>query len=191
MYFSDGFTSFQMVVYWDDTMAVLLGCVVFLSVMKLLKLLRFSRKITELISTLSLAKESISGFFLVLSLLMSAFSQFFYIEYGRSSEDYSTYFGTLETLFAMMMNRYTELGQQDKVLGPVFFVIYMFVVSFITMEIIVSVIGTDYSSVRTGTLTSSEYDMVEFMLGKVKDTFGLGQGEDTTRTEQQTISFLY
>ena len=175
IFISDGFTSFQKIVYWDDLLGCLLGALVFISMMKMLKILRFNQKVTEFVSTLSLSKQSVFGFLFIFTLLFGAFSQFFYIIYGRLLLNYSTFVKTAETLFSMMMKRfaYQELVEEDKILGPMFFFLYVVFVGFIVMQILVSVLNADYSAVKKGNLTKSEYQMIDFMIAQFKRAVGM------------------
>ena len=139
--------------------------------MKMLKLLRFNKKVMEFTSTLSISKESVISFTAMFSILFGAFVQFFFFVYGGNLKNYSTLVKAAETLFAMMLKRFTygELVEHAPYLGPIFFVFYLVFVGFILMQVLVAVLSADYSTVkRKLRLTTNDYEIIDFMINQLK-----------------------
>lgn len=53
------YVNFAYVIYWDELYSYMLGCLVFLAMLKLLRLLKFNQKVTELISTLQVSNATL------------------------------------------------------------------------------------------------------------------------------------
>ena len=134
---------------------------------KMLKLLRFNRKVAELITTLDVATKPLLGFFVFFTIVYVAFAQFGLLVFGRTLREYSTFIATLESLFSMMLMNfnYSHLEGSDKVLGPLFFVVYVVVLAFVIINVLVSILNESYAQVKRRHLTSNDdYKMVNYIV---------------------------
>ena len=118
---SDQYVTFQYIVMWDEIFGYVLGFLVFLGMLKLLKLLRFNKKVTELSTILYFAVKPLLGFLVSFWIIYFAFAQFGYLSFGHDLYDYRSIISTIETLMAMMLMsfNYKDLEERHRVLGPV------------------------------------------------------------------------
>ena len=142
---------------------------------KMLRLLRFNRKVAELSSALSLSIRPLLCFFLSFAILYTAFAQFAMLVFGRQVRDYATFTSTVETLFSMMLMNFSfnDLHKTNPVLGPVFFVLYVVVLAFVVINVLVAILNESYYKVKVERMeTETDYQMVDYMMQQLKRLVG-------------------
>ncbi|XP_033737386.1 polycystic kidney disease protein 1-like 2 [Pecten maximus] len=179
----DAYLNLQYIVLWEALFGYMLAFLLFLSMLKLLLILRFNPKITQLSGTLQKAKGPISNFMVVFVLTFLAFAQFGYLVFGRVDHGYYTFITTLETLMSMLMMK-MEIDNMilvNGLLGSLFVFLFVLFIVFILINMLLSVINDAFTEVRKDpSFLPDDPAMVTFLLDQVK-AFILGYSKDSTK----------
>ncbi|XP_046579125.1 polycystic kidney disease protein 1-like 2 [Haliotis rubra] len=170
------FVNFQRIVLWDDVFTCMQGFLLFLAMLKLLRLIRFNTKITQLSTTLKKSVGPIVNFLIVFSIVFFAFTQFAYLVFGPQSSEYFSFVTSMETLFSMLLMKVNieEIIMADDILGPLFLFTFTLVVIFILVNMLLSILNEVFTGVRLDTrCRPDDPKMVEFMYSELKRIIGL------------------
>lgn len=92
------FINFGHIVVWDNLFNALFAIMVFISTLKMLRILGYNRKFTEIIAVVTNAGSEIAGFSVVFFVMFSAFVFFGFFLFGVHLEGYKSVFATCSTL---------------------------------------------------------------------------------------------
>lgn len=169
---------FTGVAYWNEMLLYLLALLVFWANLKFLKLLRFNKTIGLLSSTLRYCSKSLINFSIMFGLVFFAFIHCFYLVYLPSLEVFSDLIRTAEQCFMMMVGKFnfSDMAKASPILGTLMFFLYMVIVFFILLTMFVGIITEAFSAVNDDIKKqSNDYEMVDFIVEKIKDWTGLSR----------------
>ena len=95
--------NFQRLSQWDELFSYLLAFVCFLSILKMVHLLRFNRRISMLGCTLKRAAKDLTSFLVVFFFVFVAFFISGYILFGSQLPQYSKMVTSVETLLSVCL----------------------------------------------------------------------------------------
>ena len=98
-----------------------------------------------------------------------------YAIFGTQLSTYGSFIGTAETLFAFALGDFDFYALQDtaRILGPIFFFLYVGIIYIGLMGMFLTIIGESFAAVKANTdLQSNDYEIVEFITGKLRAVFG-------------------
>ena len=171
----NAYMNFQYVQYWNELLTYMIGWLVFLATIKFLKLLRFNRRVSVLASTLRNGAKPLASYLIVFSTTFFAFVVLFWGLFGTTILDYSTVIYTAETLLSMTLGKFDfyVLQSTRPVIGPFLFFIYICSITFIMLNMFVSILNESFATVQDDlALQSNDYEIVDFMIHKIKVFFG-------------------
>ena len=171
----DKFVSFQYVAFLDEWVSATTAMAVFFSVLKFLRLLKFNRRVSTLMITIKLASKPLSSFMLLFFILFLAFSQFAFVVFGIDNEDYASFPKTLGSMMSMTLGSFDfgSLTSSSRILGPVFFFLYVVPVLFVLMNVFIGILNDALSEVSNdSSIQSNEHEILDFMLHTFKRTVG-------------------
>ena len=169
------YMNFQYVVYWNELLTYMIGWLVFLATIKFLKLLRFNRRISVLAGTLRNGAKPLGSYLIVFSTTFFAFVVLFYGFFGSSVLAYSTPLYTAETLLSMTLGKFDfdVLQRTRPDVGPFMFFLYVCAVTFIMLNMFVSIPNESFAAVQENlSLQSNDYEIVDFIIYKFKFLIG-------------------
>ncbi|KAH9492781.1 hypothetical protein Btru_024701 [Bulinus truncatus] len=178
----NGYVKFQYVGYWNEMFSYLIGFVVFLATIKYLKLLRFNRRISMLSDTLKHSGKQLFHFSIIFWIIFLAFAQLFFITFQFGDDQYTTFIQSSISLILMLMGKFSiySMSMVDPILSQVYILVYVIWLSFILLNMFVSILTDTFSAVREDVQKqSNEYEIVDFMLGRLKKWTGLGSSPIT------------
>ncbi|VDO41366.1 unnamed protein product [Haemonchus placei] len=160
--------AFDEVVSTQETFNNIAAVVLFLSWIKTMN---------QLAETLSRSAKDIGGFAVMFAVFFFAYAQFGYLVFGTQIADYSTF---LDSVFALLRTvlgdfDFTALQQTNRVLGPLFFVTYVFFVFFVLLNMFLAIINDSYTEVKAELARQKEgygvFDWIRMKLtrGKKED----------------------
>ncbi len=161
---------------WSDILATITATVVFFSIVKLIFILRFNRRISMLASTLKHSAKDMATFSIVFSIVMAAYSSFAYVTLGGKLADYATFLTTIQSLFAMILGsfNYEEITRAHPILGPIFFFSFVVVMMFILLNMFLSIINDTFTQVKAdANKQSNDYEIIDFMFARFQTFTGL------------------
>jgi len=182
--------NFQRIVLWDDVFAIMQGFLLFFSMVKLLRLIRFNAKVNQLSTTLRKAVGPIFNFFVVFTVVFVAFTQFAYMVFGPVSGEYYSFLTSLETLFSMLLMKVDidQVMTASSVLGPIFLFLFILVVVFVLLNMLVSILNEVFTEVRTDEkCRPDDPEMVDFMISELKRIVGISETHKGMVTNTLTL----
>ncbi|CAF1619318.1 unnamed protein product, partial [Didymodactylos carnosus] len=170
--------SLQIASQLHDYLAIFLAFCSFFVTLKLLRLLRFSYRISVLGRTLRLATKDLVLFGLMFSLIFVAFVCLFFLLFSTQLLECSDTLRTAQMLFEMMLLKFdvSDITRVHPILGPFSFSLYIIFVVFIIINMFVSIITDKFQKVNQDIENQpSEYKIISFMINKFKKSTGLNR----------------
>ncbi|XP_077869620.1 polycystin-1-like protein 2 [Saccoglossus kowalevskii] len=174
---SGTFINFQRIALWDEIFGYIISVIVFVSILKFLRLLRFNRRMSLLGSTIKYASKDLIYFAVVFFVIFFTYGQFGYLVFGRSVYKYSDFTLAVETLFTMMLGRfgYNEIKEAHEIFGRFFFFTFMLLIYMVLFNVFVTVLVSAYEAVKhDNDKQANEYEMVDFMWKRFRAFIGVG-----------------
>lgn len=170
----NSYMKFQTVAMWSMFYTYDLSLLVFLTIIKLIKLLRFNRRISFLSSTLRQCGKELALFGIVWGLVFFSFVQFFYVILMKDMFQFVTFLRSTETCFAMMLGRFDfQAMTSSNPLSPIFFLLFMVVNMFILMNMGLSILNESFTAVKSDiSKQENDFEIVDYILDKFKKWTG-------------------
>uniref|UniRef100_A0A915IHF6 Polycystic kidney disease 2-like 1 protein n=1 Tax=Romanomermis culicivorax TaxID=13658 RepID=A0A915IHF6_ROMCU len=132
---------------FNDVGAVL----VFFAWIKIFKYISFNKTMTQLSSTLSRCSKDVGGFAIMFFIFFFAYAQLGYLLFGTQVLDYSTFYNATFTLLRIILGdfNFQALEQANRVLGPIYFITFVFFVFFILLNMFLAIINDTYGEVKS------------------------------------------
>lgn len=184
------YMKFQYIGYWNEMLSYLIGWLVFLATLKFLKLLRFNRRMSLLAATLRNGWKSMFHFGIIFTIVFLAFIQLFYLVYHTNIYIFANFINSMEAGFLMMMGKFDiySMMMMEPLITPVFFFLFVLTITFILVNMFVSILNESFSSVKHDiTKQPNEYEIVDFMLGRFKQWTGLGGAAPPTSKSEDIL----
>jgi len=175
----DSFVSFQFATTWDEIYGYLLSFIIFIATVKVLKLLRFNKKMASLGMTMAYIVKPLLSFSVAWGIVFIAFAQMAYLVFARLLQSFSTFIAASNTLFTLMLNKfdYKELEEADAIFAPIIFVSFTFIVTFGLVNFMITIILEGFAEVQAELAQKeNEYEIVEFIVSKFKGAVGISTG---------------
>ncbi|POI33596.1 hypothetical protein CIB84_002653 [Bambusicola thoracicus] len=138
------FLAFWQVIY-NDVIAVS----VFFAWIKIFKYVSFSKTMTQLLSTLSRCAKDIIGFAIMFFIIFFAYAQFSYLVFGSQVDDFSTFQNCIFSQFRIVLGDFHfECLEVNSILGPIYYISFVFFVFFILLNMFLAIINDTYSEVK-------------------------------------------
>lgn len=174
------FKSFQLAGYWDEMYTLSIAILVTFATIKLNKLLRFNKRMSLLSSTLKNAAFSLMMFGLIFGILFLAFTLIGTVVFGTAVRGYRKSGSAFTSLLSLMLGKtsFLEMNEANRVLGPVYFFCFMFLVSMVLINLFLSIIIDSYHEVKRDLeKQNNEYEIVDFIIERFKMWSGIGKAE--------------
>ncbi|XP_072051319.1 polycystin-2-like isoform X2 [Amphiura filiformis] len=161
----DDYADFEYLGYWATVFNSVIAVAVFLAWIKVFKYISFNKTMTQLSSTLSRCAKDVGGFTIMFLIIFLAYAQLGYLVFGTQIKDFSTIGDCIFTLFRIVLGDFDfhELEAANRVLGPAFFMTYVFVVFFVLLNMFLAIINDTYSEVKADIATQkSEFEIGDY-----------------------------
>ncbi|KAJ8318205.1 hypothetical protein KUTeg_003296 [Tegillarca granosa] len=169
------FVNFQHIVIWDYVFSIFLGGLVFLCTLRLLRILGYSKRITQLASVLSLAAKEIFSFLVMFCLAFFAFASFGYLLFGKSIKDYRSLFSTLGSLSNSLIGRNSldKMIQYVPAFAQIYYIVYVFFIIFILITIFMAILNQSISEVKAEVMRDNSYGIIDVITEVIQDVTGI------------------
>ena len=174
-----GFVSFHYTAFLDEWLKCIMGIIVFLSFIKMFRLLRFNRRMSMLQQVLKRCIGQLVSFMFMFALAFLAFALLASLVFGQSMEGFGTFFRSCASLMDTLLGKFTlkEMLYANRIIGPIFFCSYTVFMVFILINMFVSIINDAFTEVRSDVeKQSNEYEIVDFMIHRLKENIGKSMG---------------
>ncbi|VDK72316.1 unnamed protein product [Cylicostephanus goldi] len=104
----------------------------------------------QLAATLSRSTKDIGGFAVMFAVFFFAYAQFGYLVFGTQISDYSTFYDAVFALLRTILGdfNFSALERTNRILGPIFFITYVFFVFFVLLNMFLAIINDSYVEVK-------------------------------------------
>ncbi|XP_064116177.1 polycystin-2-like [Macrobrachium nipponense] len=144
------FSDFEFLGYWQTQFNSAVAVCVFFAWFKLFKYISFNKTMTQLSSTLSRCAKDVAGFAIMFFIVFFAFAQLGYLLFGTQVEDFSSFLNAVFTLLRTILGDFNfhDIEEANRILGPLFFLSYVFFVFFVLLNMFLAIINDTYSEVK-------------------------------------------
>ena len=153
----------------------MVGIVVFLATVQFLKLLQFNKKMSMPGDTITLASKDLKVFSFAFIIYFLAFTMFGFLLFGTTLYEFAGFVGAAESMFAFTLGSFDfeAMESSQKILGPIFFFLFIFIVYVGLMSIFLTIIADAFATVKeeVGSQTN-DYEIVDFMWKKIQGVIG-------------------
>ncbi|CAG5115064.1 unnamed protein product [Candidula unifasciata] len=145
------FADFEKLSYWETRFSNAVAIAVFIAWIKIFKYISFNKTMTQLSSTLERCAKDLAGFFVMFIIIFLAFTQLGYLLFGTQVKDFSSFQNAFFTLFRIILGDFdfNQLEQANRILGPIFFMLFVFFVFFVLINMFLAIINDTYSEVKS------------------------------------------
>ncbi|XP_023215314.1 polycystin-2-like [Centruroides sculpturatus] len=161
----EDYSNFEFLGYWQTQFNNLVACTAFLAWIKVFKYISFNKTMTQLSSTLSRCSKDVAGFGIMFFIVFFAFAQLGYLLFGTQVFDYSTFVKAVFTLLRLILGDFNfyDLEAANRILGPIYFLSYVFFVFFVLMNMFLAIINDTYAEVKTELSNQkNEFEIVDY-----------------------------
>ncbi|XP_019628325.1 PREDICTED: polycystic kidney disease 2-like 2 protein [Branchiostoma belcheri] len=129
----DVFVNFQHIAYWDAIYHYVVDFVVFINIIKFVRLLRYSRRMCVMVTVLSTMRTEILMFFILLLFLFLSFAQLQHLLLGSHVAGFRSVGQSFVHLFPSLLRRYNlEEILEAEIISVAFFAVF-FAASFLML----------------------------------------------------------
>ena len=161
----NGYMKLQYVGLFDEYYGYAMGMILFIANIKLIKLLRFNNRFSQLILTLRVCWDDLSGFLGIFFLVFFAFVQLFYTILQSNMEEFHSIVASLETCFTMMLNKF-KFGNMKETSMTAAVMFFFFAVSctWILINVMLTIIMEAFEKVKDElNAKGNQYEILEFL----------------------------
>ncbi|XP_021359195.1 uncharacterized protein LOC110454143 [Mizuhopecten yessoensis] len=172
----DKFYNFEKVAMWDEVFGYVMAFTIFASIIKLIHMFRFNRKMSMIAGTLKNSTSDISAFSVVFVVFLTGFAIWGYIMFGRNMASYKSMIQSIETLLAFSLGEYDYLAlvNANRIFGPLFFFSFFLFINFILINVFVTILNESIAAVRNDvSKQSNEFEIVNFAWTRFKSWIGI------------------
>ncbi|XP_040564688.1 polycystin-2-like [Lepeophtheirus salmonis] len=146
----DKYADFTYLGFWSKQNSNAIAICVFFAWVKLFKYISFNKTMTQLSSTLSRSSKDVAGFGTMFFIVFFAFAQLGYLLFGTQVRDFSSFADSVFTLLRTILGdfNFNEIQEANRILGPIFFLSYVFFVFFVLLNMFLAIINDTYSEVK-------------------------------------------
>lgn len=164
------FINYGHIVVWDTVFNVLLAVLVFLSTLKILKILGYNKRFTEITAVISRAGRELLTFGALLITLFFAFVSFAYLLFGSKLVGYKSMFKTCVSLVNTFIgrNKLRTLVEASPTTAEFFYMTYVVIVIMFMLTIFMSILNSSIKEVR---LETAKHAVMFGMIKVLKKSF--------------------
>ncbi|XP_064091678.1 uncharacterized protein LOC135205258 [Macrobrachium nipponense] len=158
----------QPLAFLDEVVGYVISFQVFIGTLKLLKLLRFNKRIGMLSATLKHAAGDILGFGLLFVVMLFSFSSVFYLISMTSVEEFSTFSRAVESCFFEINKKFVDVRESSRILGPIFYFVFAFLLYWLVFQLLIAIICNAFAEVSSDlSAQPNDYEVVEYIMSRV------------------------
>ncbi|KAM8923773.1 polycystin-2-like protein 1 [Pelodytes ibericus] len=154
------YADFEFLAFWQTQYNNMNAVNLFFAWIKIFKYISFNKTMTQLSSTLARCAKDILGFAIMFFIVFFAYAQLGYLLFGTQVENFSTFVKCIFTQFRIILGDfdYDAIDNANRILGPIYFVTYVFFVFFVLLNMFLAIINDTYSEVKEE-LSSQENEL--------------------------------
>ncbi|XP_072484571.1 polycystin-2-like protein 1 isoform X2 [Notamacropus eugenii] len=144
------YADFEFLAFWQTQYNNMNAVNLFFAWIKIFKYISFNKTMTQLSSTLARCAKDILGFAVMFFIVFFAYAQLGFLLFGTQVENFSTFVKCIFTQFRIILGDfdYNAINKANRVLGPAYFITYVFFVFFVLLNMFLAIINDTYSEVK-------------------------------------------
>uniref|UniRef100_A0A1I7Y2U4 PKD_channel domain-containing protein n=1 Tax=Steinernema glaseri TaxID=37863 RepID=A0A1I7Y2U4_9BILA len=144
------YENLQSIVFAENRYTEGVSILIYFVYIKLFKYASINKTMNQLNATLGRAAKDIGGFGVMFAIFYAAYVQFGFLAFGCQIAEYSTIYSASFTLLRTILGDFdfNALQKANRVLGPIFFLTYIFLVFFVLLNMFLAIINDAYSEVK-------------------------------------------
>uniref|UniRef100_A0A663MW78 Polycystin 2 like 2, transient receptor potential cation channel n=1 Tax=Athene cunicularia TaxID=194338 RepID=A0A663MW78_ATHCN len=144
------YPNFYFLAFWQVRYNNMVAINVFFAWIKIFKYVSFNKTMTQLSSTLSRCAKDLTGFAIMFFTIFFAYAQLGYLVFGSQVEEFSSFQNCIFTQFRIVLGdfNFDTIESANRVLGPIYFITFVFFVFFILLNVFLAIINDTYSEVK-------------------------------------------
>ncbi|KAJ8281443.1 hypothetical protein GJAV_G00067760 [Gymnothorax javanicus] len=154
------YPDFQYLAYLQVQYNNLAAAIVFFCWVKLFKFINFNKTMSQLSTTMSRCAKDLTGFSIMFFIIFLAYAQLAYLVFGTQVNDFSTFQACIFSQFRIILGdfEFSEIEEANRILGPLYYTTFVFLVFFILLNMFLAIINDTYSEVK-GDMSQQRADM--------------------------------
>ena len=166
------YTKLDGVMLVDEYYIYMLGFIMFISCMKLMKLLKFNKRMNVLALTISMCWDELSYFIIAFAIIFFSFASLFYFIFFMHLREFSGILQAVQTTFSMMLGKFEFNAMKEaNQLSPLLFFVFSVSNSMVLINIMMSIILGAFNVVQGDMLKQeNKYDVMNYLWRWVKKT---------------------
>ncbi|XP_061194795.1 uncharacterized protein LOC133202955 [Saccostrea echinata] len=152
------FINFANIVLWDNTFSIIFAILVFVSIIQFLRILGYSKKVTEIISVITNVGKDLYGFLIMFSIMFFTFVGTGYLLFGSTVKEYKSFFSVIGSLTNTFIgvNSLDALIESNPALARTFYFMYILLVIMTLFTIFAAILNKSISEVKDDSESSPE-----------------------------------
>ncbi|NXG92315.1 PK2L2 protein, partial [Stercorarius parasiticus] len=144
------YPDFYFLAFWQVLYNNMIAVNIFFAWIKIFKYVSFNKTMMQLSSTLSRCDKDILGFAVMFFIIFFAYAQFGYLVFGSQVEEFSSFQNCIFTQFRIVLGdfNFEAIEAANRILGPVYFITFVFLVFFVLLNMGLAIINDTYSEVK-------------------------------------------
>ena len=193
----DNFVNFNHIVIWDQTYTAIVAVLVFIATLRVIRILGYNRKFTEIISVITAASAELISFAVVFGLVFAAFVFSGHLIFGRSLHEYRDLFRTWATLTNTLIgkNSIRRMTIASPYLAQFYYFVYVFFVLFTLITVFAAILNSSITHVRKETARYGDIygilDMLKKTLGGFLSMFYLKSRKDKKSSSKNANFYIF
>lgn len=185
----EGFTNFHYISAWQVVFENFIALTVFASFFKLIKLLKFNKRMYLFSHTLRRAARDVFNYCFIFLVVFLAFSQLYYFMLGNEYQSFSTIVRAMEKLISVLLGKFNfdEFMNPFRTLGAISFIVYMLLMKFFLLNILIVLVIESFQEVKhSNKKLANDFEMVDFVVEQFKSIIGIRTLRKKDENEEQT-----
>ncbi|KAM9607618.1 polycystin-1-like protein 2 [Trichechus inunguis] len=176
----------------DAALGYIIAFLVLLSTVKLWHLLRLNPKMNMITSALCRAWGDISGFIIVILVMLLAYSITSHLIFGWKLLSYKTLFDAVETMISLQLGifNYQEVLDNSPVLGSLLVGSCIVFMTFVVLNLFISVILVAFSEEQKHHQLSEEAEIADLLLMKILSFLGVRGKREEPQSSSEKLGEL-
>ncbi|KAF2367013.1 PLAT/LH2 domain [Trinorchestia longiramus] len=147
-----------------------MGFIMFVCILKLIKLLQFNKRMDILALTISRCWDELSYFFIAFGVIFFAFCVLFFFMFLTQLPEFSYIGGSIQMCFSMMLGKFEfQAMKEANELSPILFFVFSVMNSMILINIMLTIILQAFTEIKLELLKKeNKYDMLDFIWATFK-----------------------
>lgn len=155
---------------WNTTLTIFLSMCTFLATIKLIRLLRFNKKLSYLTTTIKNCSKDLVSFMVVFLILWLAYVQLMYIFYYEKTIEFASFTKSMVTNFLIILGKFnlSPLIEANYTASAIIFSSYNILIVMIMVNFLITIISDSFAAARVESGKIKEVSLFEHLTKRIK-----------------------